>query len=114
MSSRDEAARQAYAMTLSQLRRLRAGDLDAYFSAEAELADIYSDMLDLSKQFSSDLFQDEFEATTRELVNVQQVICAEIDSLLQHASEALTAQRRRRAVTGAYGVTLPPQHQRGA
>jgi hypothetical protein len=114
VTTRDEAARQAYSMTLAQLGRLRTGDLDAYFSSEAELADIYRDMLDFSQQPAAGLAQDEFEATTRELANVQQVICAEIDSLLQQAADALASQRRRRAVTGAYGVTLPPPTPRGA
>lgn len=114
MNTRAEAARQAYAMSLTQLERLRTGDVEAYLSAEAELGALYRDMLDPSQPSEPGIFQDEFEATTRELVAIQQVICVELDTLLQRTSEALSAQRRRRAVTGAYGRSFPPQHPRGA
>jgi len=114
VTDRSAAARKAYDLSLSQLARLRANDVDAYLAAEDELAGVYREMLIGVGPEPGEFAHDELEATTRELVGVQQVICGELDRLLDRTAEALSAQRRRRAVTGAYGVVLPEQRERGA
>ena len=114
MTDRSAAARKAYALSLSQLARLRANDVDAYLVAEDELAGVHREMLIGDGPEPGEFAHDELEATTRELVGVPQVICGELDRRLDRTAEALSAQRRRRAVTRAYGGVLPEQPERGA
>ncbi|MDZ7729069.1 MAG: hypothetical protein U5Q44_13205 [Dehalococcoidia bacterium] len=57
-------------------------------------------------------FDDEARAVTREVVVLQRDICRELDNMMNGAAEALSSQRRKRAVSNVYRV--PGQEPSGS